>query len=281
MLAHRRLSILDLSNGANQPMTDPVTGQTIVFNGEIYNLRCAVRLKLGRGRNVRIDGRHRGHAEAAVAAHRSRRPGSRGMFAYGLWEAKSRQFSLARDPLGIKPLYVCRNPDPNGAWSLLFASEVRAILASGADWHPEARSGRRRVGRLERLRHRPRDHRPRDRDADAGRAATSSTGAGRKKRERFWDLSGSGMKSPDRQRTGAASAGDPRIGSAAPRQRRAAGRVSFQRRRFQRGGKSCRAEGFPAIPIHVHADFEEKELSEGVLPARSPPRSGPTTARSC
>jgi asparagine synthase (glutamine-hydrolysing) len=55
----------------------------------------------------------------------------RGMFAFAMWDATARQLLLARDPLGIKPLYVCRNPDREGAWSLLFASEVRAILASG------------------------------------------------------------------------------------------------------------------------------------------------------
>jgi asparagine synthase (glutamine-hydrolysing) len=53
------------------------------------------------------------------------------MFTFGLWDDRSRHLSLARDPHGIKPLYVCRNPDRDGAWSLIFASELRAIMASG------------------------------------------------------------------------------------------------------------------------------------------------------
>jgi asparagine synthase (glutamine-hydrolysing) len=53
------------------------------------------------------------------------------MFAFGLWDEDQRRLLLARDPLGIKPLYVCHNPDRNGSWSLMFASEVRSILAAG------------------------------------------------------------------------------------------------------------------------------------------------------
>ncbi len=62
----------------------------------------------------------------------------RGMFAFALWDEKNRRLALARDPLGIKPLYICRNPDPAGEWSLMFASEVRSILASGLMGKPRA-----------------------------------------------------------------------------------------------------------------------------------------------
>ena len=55
----------------------------------------------------------------------------RGMFAFAFWSAKERSLAIARDPLGIKPLYVARNPDANASWSIVFASEVRAILSSG------------------------------------------------------------------------------------------------------------------------------------------------------
>jgi asparagine synthase (glutamine-hydrolysing) len=131
ILAHRRLSILDLSTAADQPMTDSRTGQTIIFNGEIYNyreLRSALQQK---GENFTSTGdtevllRH-------VAVNGPRVLSEiRGMFAFALWDPKARSLLLARDPLGIKPLYICRNPDAKGNWSLLFASEVRAILASG------------------------------------------------------------------------------------------------------------------------------------------------------
>jgi asparagine synthase (glutamine-hydrolysing) len=60
----------------------------------------------------------------------------RGMFAFALWDDHARQLLLARDPLGIKPLYVCRNPDPRGEWTLMFSSEVRSILAGGLLEHP-------------------------------------------------------------------------------------------------------------------------------------------------
>ena len=53
------------------------------------------------------------------------------MFAFACWDPKERRLLLARDPLGIKPLYLARSPDPDGGWSLAFASELRALLASG------------------------------------------------------------------------------------------------------------------------------------------------------
>ena len=53
------------------------------------------------------------------------------MFAFACWDPKQRRLLLARDPLGIKPLYLARSPDPDAGWSLAFASEVRALLASG------------------------------------------------------------------------------------------------------------------------------------------------------
>jgi asparagine synthase (glutamine-hydrolysing) len=131
LLAHRRLSILDLSAGANQPMVDPATGQTIVFNGEIYNY-VALRQQLT------ADGHRIGSTgDTAVMLRLLATRGVdavdqlRGMFAFALWDPRARSLALARDPLGIKPLYLCRNVDAGGDWSLLFASEVRAILASG------------------------------------------------------------------------------------------------------------------------------------------------------
>ena len=131
LLAHRRLSILDLSCGANQPMTDPVTGHVIVFNGEIYNYVTLRQQMTAAGQTFDSTG------DTAVMLRLLATRGTaaveqlRGMFAFGLWDPRKRELLLARDPLGIKPLYVCRNRDANGEWSLLFASEVRAILASG------------------------------------------------------------------------------------------------------------------------------------------------------
>lgn len=132
LLAHRRLSILDLSSAASQPMTDP-HGPTIVFNGEIYNY-VALREELSAAGE-----RFESTGDTAVMLRLLARLGHdsvrklRGMFAFGLWDESRRELTLARDPLGIKPLYVCQNPDQSDGrrWSLLFASEVRAILSSG------------------------------------------------------------------------------------------------------------------------------------------------------
>ena len=130
MLAHRRLTILDLTPAAAQPMVDPVTGQVIVFNGEIYNF-VELRAHLtAEGQAFESTG------DTAVMLRALSLYGSqalrrlRGMFAFALWDPTKKRLLLARDPLGIKPLYFARNADPGGEWSLIFASEVRAILAS-------------------------------------------------------------------------------------------------------------------------------------------------------
>ena len=112
MLAHRRLTILDLTPAAAQPMVDPVTGHVVVFNGEIYNyLELRSRLT-AEGQTFQSTGdtavmlRDMSlHGPAAISQ-------LRGMFALALWDPAKRQLLLARDPFGIKPLYFARNPDP-------------------------------------------------------------------------------------------------------------------------------------------------------------------------
>ena len=131
MLAHRRLSILDLSNAASQPMIDPVSGQVLVLNGEIYNY---VELRAGlaaSGQTFQSNGDTAVMLRTLGVRGRQAVATLRGMFAFATWDPVDRKLMLARDALGIKPLYIARNPDPNGDWTLLFASEVRAILASG------------------------------------------------------------------------------------------------------------------------------------------------------
>ena len=138
MLGHRRLAIIDLSHAADQPMTDGTGGhsRTIVFNGEIYNFKDLRRDLEQSGETFRSSG------DTAVMLRLLALRGTdavgmlRGMFAFALWDDHARQLMLARDPLGIKPLYVCVNPDPDGEWSLMFSSEVRSILAAGLLEHP-------------------------------------------------------------------------------------------------------------------------------------------------
>jgi asparagine synthase (glutamine-hydrolysing) len=125
-LGARRLAIQDLSLNGHQPMQDAETGNWLVFNGEIYNfrqLRCELQ---GRG----ISFRSQTDTEVLLRAygvwgleslHRLR-----GMFAFALWDARARRLILARDPMGVKPLYYA---ETSGA--LLCASEVRALLRSG------------------------------------------------------------------------------------------------------------------------------------------------------
>jgi asparagine synthase (glutamine-hydrolysing) len=131
LLGHRRLSILDLSPAGAQPMVDATSGDVIVQNGEIYNyielrqqLRAAGQEFQSSGDTaVMLRALSLGGADAVSTL--------RGMFAFGFWSVTQRSLTLARDPLGIKPLYFARNPDPRGSWSLAFASEIRAIMASG------------------------------------------------------------------------------------------------------------------------------------------------------
>lgn len=125
-LAHRRLAIIDLSADGNQPMHDVASGLTIVFNGEIYNfavLRAELEA-LGQVFRTRTD------TEVLLKAHVVWGDAAverlNGMFAYALWDGKRRRALLVRDRLGIKPLYFARS-----GGTLLFASEVRALLATG------------------------------------------------------------------------------------------------------------------------------------------------------
>lgn len=131
LLAHRRLAILDLSDAGAQPMVDLGSGAVISFNGEIYNF-AELRTRLS---DAGEQFRSSGDTEVilrALSIYGPRATASfRGMFAFAYWDVRRQQLLLARDPMGIKPLYFARNADPSGEWSLIFASEVRAILAAG------------------------------------------------------------------------------------------------------------------------------------------------------
>jgi len=131
MLAFRRLAILDLSPSGHQPMLDPVTGHALLFNGEVYNFRELRERLQAEGNAFQSTGDAAVVLRAlATRGHRALRT-FRGMFALACWDPRRRTLLLARDPLGIKPLYVARPADPRAGWSLAFASEVRALLASG------------------------------------------------------------------------------------------------------------------------------------------------------
>lgn len=131
MFGHLRLAILDLSSAADQPMVDVAYGHVLALNGEIYNY-VALRNEL-----QALGHRFESSGDTAVMLRALSKEGTeaiaklRGMYAFGFWNRDERSLILARDPLGIKPLYILRNPKADGRWSLAFASELRALLASG------------------------------------------------------------------------------------------------------------------------------------------------------
>lgn len=125
-LAHTRLSILDLSAAGHQPMCTPDGRYWITFNGEIYNFR-ELRSQL-EAQGISFQS----HTDTEVILRLYERDGAdclnhlRGMFAFAIWDNQQKIAFLARDPLGIKPLYYWQSGS-----TLLFASELRAVLASG------------------------------------------------------------------------------------------------------------------------------------------------------
>ncbi len=122
-LGHRRLSIIDLSAEADQPLSKQ--GLTIIYNGELYNYR-ALRAELA-AKGVRFA--TSSDTEVVLEAWRYWGPGAlrrfRGMFAFALLDEGDGELVLARDPLGIKPLYYL----PRGG-GVIFASELKALVAA-------------------------------------------------------------------------------------------------------------------------------------------------------
>jgi len=125
-LGHRRLSIIDLSDRASQPMASDDGRFVVVFNGEIYNypqLRAELEKEGARFRTT---------SDTEALLHLYARHGDemvhrlRGMFAFAIWDEGQRRLFLARDPYGIKPLYTA-----NDGWTFRFASQVKALLAGG------------------------------------------------------------------------------------------------------------------------------------------------------
>ena len=124
--AHRRLSILDLSPCGHQPMTARAGRFTIVFNGEIYNYN-ELRAELSRrGRAFASDSDTEVILEGWASEGETFLRRLRGMFSLAIWDDRAGRGYLARDAFGIKPLYVA-----SVAGQVLFASELRAILATG------------------------------------------------------------------------------------------------------------------------------------------------------
>ena len=125
-MGSRRLAILDLSPAGHQPMMDPGTGNWLAYNGEIFNFR-ELRREL---QDLGCD--FRSHCDTEVLLTGYRVWGEevlarlRGMFAFAVWDESRQMLLLARDPMGVKPLYYHEAPG-----RFMFASELRSLLASG------------------------------------------------------------------------------------------------------------------------------------------------------
>jgi len=135
-MAHRRLSIIDLSQAALQPMTNEDGSIAILVNGEIYNYQELRRDLEGKGH------RFRSQSDSEVVVHLYEEVGARvpellrGMFALAVYDARTRKLLLARDRFGEKPLYYAQRSD-----GFVFASELGALLAdpaTAAEISPEA-----------------------------------------------------------------------------------------------------------------------------------------------
>jgi asparagine synthase (glutamine-hydrolysing) len=126
VLGNTRLAIIDTSAAGHQPMNDPVTGNWITYNGETYNFKD-LRHEIDQDPESWLS-----NTDTEVVLRAYRKFGTeafsklRGMFALALWDNQQQTLVLARDPLGIKPLYYYVSKD-----QFVFASELRALLASG------------------------------------------------------------------------------------------------------------------------------------------------------
>ncbi len=125
VLAHRRLAIIDLSPGGAQPMQSADGRYVIMLNGEIYNYRDLRGELEAAGRRFRSESDTEVLLDAcAVWGVRGACERTIGMFAFALWDRQTRTLSLARDRLGIKPLYYAAMPT-----RILFASQLKAFRA--------------------------------------------------------------------------------------------------------------------------------------------------------
>ena len=134
-MVHRRLSILDVSSRANQPMRSADGRYVLVFNGEIYNYEELRGELERRGRVFATTGDTEVLLQMYIEHGTAMLNRLRGMYAFAIWDEVSRRLLLARDPFGIKPLYFAL---ANGQF--YFASQVQALRSlpgAGQSHEPE------------------------------------------------------------------------------------------------------------------------------------------------
>ena len=141
-LGHRRLAIIDTSTAGHEPMLSPDGRYVITFNGEIYNFKELREQLRSLGHVFKTDT----DTEVLLASYAQWKDECftrlNGMFALAIWDNAERTLTLARDHVGIKPLYYSHSTGTNGVpGPFIFASEIKAILSTGlvrAELDPEA-----------------------------------------------------------------------------------------------------------------------------------------------
>ena len=129
-LGHNRLSIIDLSNSANQPFSDNTKRYTIVFNGEIYNY-IELRKKLKSSYKFQTSSDTEVLLAAFIFWGKDCLKHLNGMFSFAIYDNKSKSLFAARDRFGVKPFFYHKNND-----SFYFSSEIKAIHAAGIKKKP-------------------------------------------------------------------------------------------------------------------------------------------------
>lgn len=125
-LSHTRMSVIDLTDHSDQPMTDVTSGLTLVFNGTIYNYP-ELRAELKRlGHHFQSTGDTEVILKAYIQWGKDCVKRFNGVFAFGIWDDKRNELFIARDHLGIKPVYYCSN-----ARRFRFASNPQALILGG------------------------------------------------------------------------------------------------------------------------------------------------------
>jgi asparagine synthase (glutamine-hydrolysing) len=227
-LGHRRLSIIDLSTG-QQPLFNEDGSVAVVFNGEIYNFQELVpELEaLGHVFHTRSDTEVIVHAWEAWGEACVQR--FRGMFAFGLWDRNRQTFFLARDRLGVKPLYYAARRRHAGL----------RLRAQGADAAPGPRSAHRPPRGRRILRPRLRGRAAHDlpgAQAAAGETLCIRRGQPIPAPRSYWDVRSPSTTPVAGRRLRRTHRAPARIRPPAHDRRRAAGRLPVRRRRLQRGG---------------------------------------------
>ena len=235
-LGHRRLSIIDLSTASDQPFVKD--GLRLSYNGELYNYR-ELRAEL-EGQGVRFVTQ----SDTEVVLEALRHWGTdalrrfRGMFAFALYDERQGTLLLARDPLGIKPLYVM----PRGE-GVIFASELKAIVTRRRGRADREPAGTRRLDAVL-LRARGGDLARRRVQAARGVMGPRTSDGSSSGPHRYWDPADEARTAAQRPPADARR-GDRGVGDGPPRRRRAGGVVPQRRPRLQ----PDHGDGGPARPL--------------------------------